>query len=220
MTQYKLILGGYGFDGSAHVLTDVEVQKLEDTVQEKGYDSLDDLYSELPELLDKYDYVETNYWATITALASDNLVFYLYDQDENLIWEATYEELTPTFDEDCGFVFPEDADDYSKEIDAYPYEGKENILMVYEIVKGTLLGFLIDSEEQPKPSDFSCTVQSLETPRDDYELVDKMFFKGAQLESNGEDEDYWSKGLNVVLYTMDHLDSGDDDDEDWDDEEE
>jgi hypothetical protein len=219
MTQYKLILGGYGFDGSAHVLTDVEVQKLEDTVQEKGYDSLDDLYSELPELLDKYDYVETNYWATITALASDNLVFYLYDQDENLIWEATYEELTPTFDEDCGFVFPEDADDYSKEIDAYPHEGKENILMVYEIVKGTLISFLVDSEEQPKPSDFSCTVQSLETPRDDYELVDKLFFKGVQLESDGENEDYWSKGLNVVLYTMDHLDSGDDDD-DWDDEEE
>ena len=220
MTQYKLILGGYGFDGSAHVLTDVEVQKLEDTVQEKGYDSLDDLYSELPELLDKYDYVETNYWATITALASDNLVFYLYDQDENLIWEATYEELTPTFDEDCGFVFPEDADDYSKEIDAYPHEGKENILMVYEIVKGTLISFLVDSEEQPKPSDFSCTVQTLETPRDDFELVDKLFFKGVQLESDGENEDYWSKGLNVVLYTMDHLDSGDDEDEDWDDEEE
>jgi len=220
MAQYKLILGGYGFDGSAHVLTGAEVQKLEDAVQEKGYDSLDDLYSELPELLDNYDYVETNYWATQTALASDNLVFYLYDQDENLIWEAAYEELTPTFDEDCGFDFPEDADDYSKEIDAYPHEGKENILMVYEIVKGTLLGFLIDSEEQPKPSDFSCTVQTLETPRDDFELVDKMFFQGVQLESNGEDEDYWSKGLNVVLYTMDHLDSEDDEDEDWDDEEE
>jgi hypothetical protein len=213
MPQYKLILGGYGFDGSAHVLTDAEVQKLEDTVQEKGYDSLDDLYSELPELLDKYDYVETNYWATISALASDNLVFYLYDQDENLIWEATYEELTPTFDEDCGFVFPEDADDYSKEIDAYPHEGKENILMVYEIVKGTLISFLVDSEEQPKPSDFSCTVQTLETPRDDFELVDKLFFKGVQLESDGENEDYWSKGLNVVLYTMDHLDSGDDEEE-------
>lgn len=219
MPQYKLILGGYGFDGSAHVLTDAEVQKLEDTVQEKGYDSLDDLYSELPELLDKYDYVETNYWVTITALASDDLIFYLYDQDENLIWEATFEELTPTFDEDCGFDFPEDADDNTKEIDAYPHEGKENILMVYEIVKGTLISFLVDSEEQPKPSDFSCTVQSLETPRDDYELVDKMFFKGVQLESNGDDEHYWSEGHNVVLYTMDHLDSGDDDD-DWDDEEE
>lgn len=219
MPQYKLILGGYGFDGSAHVLTDAEVQKLEDTVQEKGYDSLDDLYSELPELLDKYDYVETNYWVTITALASDDLIFYLYDQDENLIWEATFEELTPTFDEDCGFDFPEDADDNTKEIDAYPHEGKENILMVYEIVKGTLISFLVDSEEQPKPSDFSCTVQSLETPRDDYELVDKMFFKGVQLESNGDDEHYWSEGHNVVLYTMDHLDSGNDDD-DWDDEEE
>jgi hypothetical protein len=171
------------------------------------------LYSELPELLDNYDYVATNYWAALTALASDNLVFYLYDQDENLIWEAKFEELTPTFDEDCGFDFPEDADDNSKEIDAYPHEGKENLLLVYEIVRGTLIGFLIDSEEQPKPSDFSCTVQSLEFPGDEYELVDKMFFKGTQLESNGEDENYWSKGLNVEIYTMDDLDSDDDEEE-------
>jgi hypothetical protein len=213
MTQYKLILGGYGFDGSAHVLTDAEVQKLRDSVQENGYESLIDLYSELPELLDNYYYVATNYWAALTALASDNLVFYLYDQDENLIWEAKFEELTPTFDEDCGFDFPEDADDNSKEIDAYPHEGKENLLLVYEIVKGTLIGFPIDSEEQPKPSDFSCTVQSLEFPGDEYELVDKMFFKGTQLESNGEDENYWSKGLNVEIYTMDDLDSDDDEEE-------
>ena len=85
--------------------------------------------------------------------------------------------------------------------------------MVYEIVRGTLIGFLIDSEEQPKPSDFSCTVQSLEFPGDEYELVDKMFFKGTQLESNGEDENYWSKGLNVEIYTMDDLDSDDDEEE-------
>ena len=220
MAQYKLILGGYGFDGSAHVLTDAEVQKLRDFVQEKEYELLSELYSELPELLENYDYYETNYWSTQTALASDNLVFYLYDQDGNLMWEAKFEELTPTFDEDCGFVFPENADDYSKEIDAYPHEGKENLLLVYEIVKGTLLGFLIDSEEQPKPSDFSCTVQSLEFPDDEYELVDKMFFKGAQLERHYEDEDYWSKGHHIEILTIDDLDSGDDEDEDWDDEEE
>lgn len=219
MAQYKLILGGYGFDGSAHVLTDAEVQKLRDSVEQKGYNSLDDLYSELTELLENYDYYETNYWSTQTALASDNLIFCLYDQDENVIWEAKFEELTPTFDEDCGFIFPEDADDYSKEIDAYPHEGKENLLLVYEIIKGTLLGFIIESEEQPKPSDFSCTVQSLETPNDDYELVDKMFFKGTQLERDYEDEYYWSNGHNIEIFTIDDLDSGDDDD-DWDDEEE
>jgi hypothetical protein len=40
-----------------------------------------------------------------------------------------------------------------------------------------------------------------------------MFFKGTQLESNGEDENYWSKGLNVEIYTMDDLDSDDDEEE-------
>jgi hypothetical protein len=216
MAEYKLIVGGFGFDGSAHVLTDVEVQKLRDSVKEKGVESLVDLYSDLPQLLDNYNYVGTNYWTSITALADDNTVFSLYDGDENLIWEATFQELTPTFDEDCGFDFPEDADDYSKEVDGYPHEGKENLLLVYEIVKGTLISFIFDNDEQPKPSDFSCTVQSLETPKDYYELVDKMFFKGKELESNGEDENYRSKSLNVEIHTMNDLDSQ----EDWDDENE
>ena len=207
MTQYKLILGGYGFDGSAHVLTDAEVLKLRDTVKKKGVDSLVDLYSELPELIEDYDYVATNYWAHITAVADDNTVFQLYDQNENLIWKATFKELTPTFDEGCGFDFPEDADDYSKEIDGYPHEGKENLLLVFEIVKGTLISFIINSEEQPKPSHFSCTVQSLETPVDEFELVDKIFFKGKQLQSDGEDEHYLRKNLNVEIHTLDDLDS-------------
>jgi hypothetical protein len=108
MAEYKLIVGGFGFDGSAHVLTDVEVHKLRDSVKEKGVESLVDLYSDLPKLLDNYNYVGTNYWTSITALADDNTVFSLYDGDENLIWEATFQELTPTFDEDCGFDFADD----------------------------------------------------------------------------------------------------------------
>ena len=45
MAKYKLILRGYGFDGSAHVLTSEEVQKIRDFQIEAGYDSLADIYS-------------------------------------------------------------------------------------------------------------------------------------------------------------------------------
>ena len=57
------------------------------------------------------------------------------------------------------FKYPEDADDHNKVIDAFPYDEKPNILLVYEEVKGTLVDFTVESEEQPKPSDFAFTVQ-------------------------------------------------------------
>ena len=60
------------------------------------------------------------------------------------------EELSKTFMDD--FEYPEDADDHTKEIDAFPYDEKPNILLVYEEVKGTLVDFTIESEEQPKPT--------------------------------------------------------------------
>jgi len=84
-------------------------------------------------------------------------------------------------------------------------------------VKGTLVDFTIESEEQPKPLDFAVTIQSMETPKYELELVDKVFFKGSQLEREYDKEHYWGKGMNVELFTLEDLDN---EDEDWDDEEE
>jgi hypothetical protein len=65
--------------------------------------------------------------------------------------------------------------------------------------------------------DFSFTIQSLETREYEIEFVDKVFFKGTQLESVFEHENYTGKGLTVELFTMDDLV---DDEDDWDDDEE
>lgn len=217
MTKYTLLLSGYGIDGSAHVLTSEEVQKIREFKKEAGYNTLEELYNDLPMLLDDYDHYMTNYWVTSTALATPSLRFVLTDENGEVIWDAKSDELSNDWDEENGFKYPENVDDHVKDINGYPYDEKPNILLVYDEVKGTLINFTVESEDQPKPSDFAITIQSLEIPEYELELVSKVFFKGGELEREYDQEHYWSKGINVNIYTLDDLDNGD---ESWDDEEE
>lgn len=213
MAKYKLLVNGYGLDGSAHTLTEEEVQKILSFKEKEGYKNLDEMYMDLPEILEDYDHYMTNYWVTTTAIDSERLHFVLVDEQENVVWDVKQDEMDRFME---NFEYPENADDHIKEIDAYPHEGKENILLVYETVKGTMFGFNIESDEQPKPSDFAVTGQSMETPNYEEQLIDKVFFKGQELERNYDEEHFWGKSLTVELFTMDDLDS----DDDWDEDEE
>jgi hypothetical protein len=206
-------VNGYGLDGSAHTLTDEEVQTILSFKEKEGHKTLDEMYMDLPEILEDYDHYMTNYWVTTTAIDSERLHFVLVDEQENVVWDVKQDEMDRFME---NFEYPENADDHIKEIDAYPHEGKENILLVYETVKGTMFGFNIESDEQPKPSDFAVTGQSMETPNYEEQLIDKVFFKGQELERNYDEEHFWGKSLTVELFTMDDLDS----DDDWDDDEE
>ena len=76
-----------------------------------------------------------------------------------------------------------------------------------------MIDFVVESDEAPKPIDFSFTVQSLETPEYEIELVDKVFFKGTQLESVYEQENYTGKGLTVAIFTIEGLDGDSDSEE-------
>ena len=213
MAKYQLLVNGYGLDGSAHTLTDEEVQTILSFKEKEGHKTLDEMYMDLPEILEDYDHYMTNYWVTTTAIDSERLHFVLVDEQENVVWDVKQDEMDRFME---NFEYPENADDHIKEIDAYPHEGKENILLVYETVKGTMFGFNIESDEQPKPSDFAVTGQSMETPNYEEQLIDKVFFKGQELERNYDEEHFWGKSLTVELFTMDDLDS----DDDWDEDEE
>ena len=213
MAKYQLLVNGYGLDGSAHTLTDEEVQTILSFKEKEGHKTLDEMYMDLPEILEDYDHYMTNYWVTTTAIDSERLHFVLVDEQENVVWDVKQDEMDRFME---NFEYPENADEHIKEIDAYPHEGKENILLVYETVKGTMFGFNIESDEQPKPSDFAVTGQSMETPNYEEQLIDKVFFKGQELERNYDEEHFWGKSLTVELFTMDDLDS----DDDWDDDEE
>jgi hypothetical protein len=77
-----------------------------------------------------------------------------------------------------------------------------------------MFGFDIESDEEPKPTDFAVNFQSMETPDYEESLVSKMFFKGQEMERNYDEEAYRGKSLTVELFTMDDLDNDDDSDDD------
>ncbi len=210
MAKYKLLVNGYGLDGSAHTLTDEEVQTILTFKEKEGYQNLTEMYMDLPEILEDYDHYMTNYWVTTTTIASESLHFVLVSENDEVVWDVKLDELDHLMDR---FEYPEDADEHEKEIDAFPHEGKENILLVYETIKGTMFGFDIESDEEPKPTDFAVNFQTMETPDYEESLVSKMFFKGQEMERNYDEEAYRGKSLTVELFTMDDLDN----DDDWDD---
>jgi hypothetical protein len=212
MAKYKLLVNGLGIDGSAHSLTDEEVQNILSFKEKEGYQKLNEMYSDLPQILDGYDHYETNYWVTTTALDTESLHFVLVSENDEVVWDAKIKELDLTME---NFEYSEDAEDHTKEIDAYPYEGRENILLVYETIKGTMFALEFESEEDPKPSDFAVTSQSMETPNYEEALISKVFFKGQELERNYDEENYRGKNLTIELFTMDDIDN-----DDWDDDEE
>lgn len=207
MAKYKLLVNGFGIDGSAHSLTDEEVQNILSFKEKEGYQKLNEMYSDLPEILDDYDHYQTNYWVTTTTLDTESLHFVLVSENDEVVWDAKINELDKLME---NFEYPEDAEDHAKEIDAYPHEGRENILLVYETTKGTMFGLEFESDEEPKPSDFAVTSQSMETPNYEETLISKVFFKGQELERNYDEENYRGKNLTIELFTMDDLDSDDD----------
>jgi hypothetical protein len=205
MAKFSLLVNGLGFDGSAHILTEDEVQGLRDCKDGQGYVDWGEMYSDLPTYLKDYDHYDTNFWVLSTALATESLHFVLIDQDENLVWDVKPEEFSDVNDETLGYEFPENAEDATKYRDAFPYEDQPNILLVYALCKGTLVDYSLESDEVPKPCDFSCTVHSIESPDGDFEYVDKVFYKGRQLEPVYEHENYTVKESIVQIFTLDEM---------------
>lgn len=55
MVKYEPHVNSPGFEGSGHILADKEVKTVISFKSEKGYISLDEIYSDLPEILEDYD---------------------------------------------------------------------------------------------------------------------------------------------------------------------
>jgi hypothetical protein len=54
MAKYKLLVSGFGMEGTAHTITPEEVQKIKKFQEENGYDELYQMYSDFPEILDDF----------------------------------------------------------------------------------------------------------------------------------------------------------------------
>lgn len=210
MKKYKLLVNGIIFDGSAHKLTDVEVQKLVKHKTDNSISKWEELKDDLEDLIDGYDRHETNWWVAERVIINNSLNFHLFDEDGILLWTKRHDELSHIYDLADKYNIEDGFEDVEKSLDAVPYEGQENILLFYLINKGDFFSYDIESEEIPNFEDFAIVSQGLETPEYEIEFLEKVFYKNSELESELDFEFTKCQDLVIEVFTLDELDEDDD----------
>lgn len=208
MAKYKLCVLGLGMEGCAHTLTNEEVQKLRDYKDENSIDEYSQIYSELPEILENFEHGNTNWWTASRPYVNSSLRFVLKNQNDEVLWEKPHTETSDVYVLNEKYGLPEDFENATENIDAYPNDGHENILCIIEDVKGTICNYILESEEVPVVEDFGFTSPSLESPVFDYENIDKMFYKNQELEKDFEDELIKGKSLDIYVFTLEDVNDG------------
>jgi hypothetical protein len=209
---YKLSVRGMTFEGSAHKLSDDEVQRLVDFKEENCSQSWTELYNELPKLLTGYDPQETNWWHAVRPCLDQALHFVLSDDGGQIFWDRKLDEIGELYDLHEKYNLPDGFEDTKESFDAVPAEGQENILFTYEMLKGIFGSYIIESTEVPQPKDFAIVPISIETPEYEVELLEKIFYKNQELEPDFDDEWVRGKQLIVEVFTSESLSSDEDDD--------
>ncbi len=198
MSKYKLRVHGWELNASAHSLTNEEVDNLKEYQEENGHDDLSEMAWEIETVVDGYEPFSTNMWVIDVPMDNHSLSFILEDENGQEVTTFNLDDMTDHYE------FDEDYD--GRILNGYPQEGgEENILLFLEENKGVVYGFNIESEETPTSKDFSYIRGSIETPDGDWDFVDKVFFKGKELEVDFDFQDTRGKALTVQLWTLDNV---------------
>jgi hypothetical protein len=118
------------------------------------------------------------------------------DDMENKVLEFGEKEMSDHYEVD------EDAD-YGQTFNGYPIEGsEENIILWLEENKGWVCDFEFESDEVPTAKDFSMIGGCIETPDGDWDFIDKVYFKGKELEMDFNHQETRGKALTIELWTL------------------
>lgn len=200
MKNYVLVITGWETNASGHKLTNEEVDIIETYKEENGVDDLSDVNYELEEILENYYPFDTNMWVIDKPAVNDRLHFLLFESDnmDKPILEFGYNDL--------GDHSSYEEDFESKILNGYPIKDKEeNILLWIEENKGWVCDFTFESEEEPKPSDFTVKEGFIETPDGDWDFIDEVYLKGEKLDMDYNHQSTDGKGLTVELWTLDDI---------------
>ena len=195
MGKYQLKVYGWELNASAHSLTNEQVEDLKEYQEENGHDDLSEMAWEIETVVDEYEPFSTNMWVIDVPMENDRLSFILEDENGQEISTFNLDNMTDHY---------EIVEDYEgKNYNGYPEEGgDENILLFLEENKGIVYSFNFESEEVPTAKDFSYIRGSIDTPEGDWDFVDKVFFKGTELEVDFDSQDTRGKALTVQLWTL------------------
>jgi hypothetical protein len=175
MAKYKLNCYGWSLEAIGKSLTDEQVKKIEDLMKKAGYEELWEVRYDLEELLD-IDIWDGELFHVSKAFDNGTMYFTVEDDMEKQVLSFDIDqtgELDENYYEENEYVG----------YDAFPNETEpRNVYLSVDENKGGLYYMEFDSEEIPKPEDFTYTTGSIETPNGDWDFIDKIFYKGEELE--------------------------------------
>jgi hypothetical protein len=175
MEKYKLNCYGWSLEAIGKSLTDEQVKKIEDLMKKAGYEELWEVRYDLEELLD-IDIWDGDLFHVSKAFDNGTMYFTVEDDMEKQVLSF---DIDQTGELDENYYEENDYVGY----DSFPNETEpRNVYLSVDENKGGLYYMEFDSEEIPKPEDFTYTTGSIETPNGDWDFIDKIFYKGEELE--------------------------------------
>ena len=203
MAKYKLEVYGWEMEATAHTLTNEQVERIKELMEEKGYDELWECRWDLEEEGIVNDIHDGDLFHISKALNNGNVYFRVLNEKDEVILEFEEKDLGDYYD-----LIGDD--DFIEE--NYPHEGYlaipedmenvDNILFTADENKGGIAEFLFESDEVPTAKDFCFLGGDIGTPDGDWDFISKYFFKGQLLEVN-DHLDNTGKAATVEIYTKD-----------------
>ena len=198
----KYIVRFYGWEEEMQGfnLSQEQVDKLNEAVSSGEYESIDSMGIDIEDIID-VDFFEGDVFSITKAnYLPDNTYIFVYDEDENELFSFGLNDTSDIEDQIEDYDYSETT---SKEFIPEP-DIAENILFASSSSKGGLYEFHIESEEVPKPEDFSIVTGIIEMLDVYYEFIEHVYFKGQILEIE-EWLDNRGKGIVMKLTTLQDL---------------
>jgi hypothetical protein len=175
MAKYKLNCYGWSLEAIGKSLTDEQVKKIEDLMKKAGYEELWEVRYDLDKLLD-IDIWDGELFHISKSFDNGTMYFTVEDDMEK---EVLSFDIDETGDLDENYYEENEYVGY----DAYPKEDEpRNVYLSVDENKGGLYYMEFESDEVPTSKDFTYSTGSIDTPNGDWDFIDKIFYKGQELE--------------------------------------
>lgn len=203
MAKYKLEVYGWEMEALAHSITDEQVERMEEMMDENGYDELWEVRSDLEDegIID--DIYSPDLFHMSAPMDNGMTHFIVRDEDGN--------EVLTFDDKECGDIYENVGDDDVIEAN-YPYQsyvaipedidGVDNVFIIIEENKGGIYEMEFESDEVPTAKDFCYQSGSVDTPDGDWDYIARIFFKNQLLEIS-DHLDNRGKAATVEIYRKD-----------------
>lgn len=195
MKKYKLNSYGWSMEAIGKSLTNEEVLKTEELIKEKGSEFIWEVRFDIDDLF------EMDIWDGdlfhISKAFDNNTAYFVIEDEEGK--DVLNFEIKDFAELDEGYY---DNNEFL-EYDAFGnLEENKNVYVSIDENKGGMFLMEFESEEIPTEKDFTYTTGSIVTPEGDWDFIDKIFFKGQELEIV-DYLDNSGKASTVKIYTHD-----------------